>query len=1036
MAGVKTNQGTAARLPRLLLVALLTAFCLPLDSLAAGEERVVIDPTAKGVGYSAVLYDNTGGLPTSEANVIAATPDGFLWIGGYAGLIRYDGNIFERLDSTTGLASVVSLLTDSKERLWVGTNESGLGLLEKGGLRMYRKADGLPSLSVRSIVEDRDGRIYIGTTMGIVVAQESGDGAMTMLPLDEPALDDEYIRSLKLGADGVIYGVTKDGDVFTVQDGKMTGFYSSRELQLETVRAVLPDPRNPGYVYLAGNGPDLCYGRLETDFRGREPIAVMSMSFVNSMDLLDDIIWICADDGIGLVKDGEFESLGGVPMITSVEQVLADYQGNLWFVSSQQGVMKIVPNQFEDIFEENYMEDQVVYSTCLYNGRLFIGTKDSGLVVLQDSYLIGELPLESAATASGEPTMDFDLLNTLNGVKIRSIIRDSQNRLWISTFGETSLMRYDGRTLTRFTPEDGLPSNRVRTVFERRDGTFLAACTGGLAVIDGDKVTRVYGAADGIANTEILTVCETDDGALLLGTDGGGIYAIRGEELERYDTDSGLLSDVVMRVKRDRTRNLYWIVTSNSLAYMTSDGQITNVQKFPYSNNFDLYENSRDEMWVLSSNGIYVIPVEELLANGEINPVYYSRANGLPCISTANSYSELTETGDLYLSGTTGVAKVNIDEPFDKVSNIRMSVPYLEVDGERVYPDPTGVFTLPSGVKRVTVNGYVFTYSLTDPQVTYFLEGFEQSGTTVPRSEFMPVNYTNLPGGEYRFVMELQDSTGQIGSSLSVGIVKEKSIREMLWYQVFQFILALLLVAAIIQFRFHRKHQALLKKQEENRTLIREITEAFAKTIDMKDKYTNGHSTRVAKYTAMLARELGYSEEEVERYYNIALLHDIGKIGIPSEVLNKPGKLTDEEYKLIQSHSAKGYEVLKDISIMPELAIGAGAHHERPDGKGYPRGLKGEEIPRVAQIIAVADTFDAMYSTRPYRQRMNFDKVVSIIKEVSGTQLTPDVVDAFLRLAERGELRDPEDHGGGSIEDIDNIRKGYAEAPKKKMEEG
>ena len=200
------------------------------------------------------------------------------------------------------------------------------------------------------------------------------------------------------------------------------------------------------------------------------------------------------------------------------------------------------------------------------------------------------------------------------------------------------------------------------------------------------------------------------------------------------------------------------------------------------------------------------------------------------------------------------------------------------------------------------------------------------------------------------------------------------------------------------------------------------MTEAFAKVIDIKDRYTNGHSTRVAKYTTMLAREMGYDEETVEKYYRIALLHDVGKIGVPAEVLNKPGKLADEEFETIKSHTSRGYEVLKGISIMPELSVGAQAHHERPDGRGYPNHLKGDEIPRVAQIIAVADCFDAMYSDRPYRKRMNFDKVVSIIKEVSGTQLTPDVVDAFLRLVGKGEFRAPDDHGGGSMENIENIR--------------
>ena len=184
----------------------------------------------------------------------------------------------------------------------------------------------------------------------------------------------------------------------------------------------------------------------------------------------------------------------------------------------------------------------------------------------------------------------------------------------------------------------------------------------------------------------------------------------------------------------------------------------------------------------------------------------------------------------------------------------------------------------------------------------------------------------------------------------------------------------------------------------------------------------------------MLTRELGYDEETTEKYYNIALLHDIGKIGVPGEVLNKPGKLDDEEYKTIQSHTVLGYNVLKDISIMPELSVGAESHHERPDGKGYPQGLKGDEIPRVAQIIGVADAFDAMYSNRPYRKRMNFEKVVSIIKGASGTQLTEDVVEAFLRIVDRGGFRAPDDVGGGSTEDIVNIHKRFEKEEKEEHE--
>ncbi|HOC35417.1 MAG TPA: histidine kinase, partial [Ruminococcus flavefaciens] len=134
------------------------------------------------------------------------------------------------------------------------------------------------------------------------------------------------------------------------------------------------------------------------------------------------------------------------------------------------------------------------------------------------------------------------------------------------------------------------------------------------------------------------------------------------------------------------SRDILWIVTSNSIAYMDKDYKITTIKKFPYSNNFDLYENSRGDMWILSSNGLYVVPVEQMLANGDIKPVYYGRDNGLSCITTSNSYSELTADGDLYIAGTTGVVKVNIEKPLEDVEDIKLSIPYLESDGEIIYP--------------------------------------------------------------------------------------------------------------------------------------------------------------------------------------------------------------------------------------------------------------------------------------------------------------------------------------------------------------
>jgi putative two-component system response regulator len=174
----------------------------------------------------------------------------------------------------------------------------------------------------------------------------------------------------------------------------------------------------------------------------------------------------------------------------------------------------------------------------------------------------------------------------------------------------------------------------------------------------------------------------------------------------------------------------------------------------------------------------------------------------------------------------------------------------------------------------------------------------------------------------------------------------------------------------------------------------------LAKTIDAKDKYTNGHSLRVAKYSRMIAQRLQFSEAELEHLYNMAMLHDIGKIGIPDNIINKPSKLTPEEYDVIKTHPVTGYEILSEMPDLEDIGIGARWHHERYDGGGYPDGLKGDEIPLVARIISVADAYDAMTSNRSYRSLMPQDAVKEEIKKGMGTQFDPYIARVMLDIME------------------------------------
>lgn len=183
--------------------------------------------------------------------------------------------------------------------------------------------------------------------------------------------------------------------------------------------------------------------------------------------------------------------------------------------------------------------------------------------------------------------------------------------------------------------------------------------------------------------------------------------------------------------------------------------------------------------------------------------------------------------------------------------------------------------------------------------------------------------------------------------------------------------------------------------------ILQSIT-TIANTLDAKDEYTKGHSERVAEYAVALAKKRKWTTEECETLHRIALLHDVGKIGLPDAVLKKNSPLNDVEFAKVKEHTMMGANILKDITILKSICIGAQSHHERYDGEGYPQGLKGEEIPEVARIICIADAYDAMTTNRCYRPRLSDDRVMTELVEGSGTQFDPELVGDFIALLNDG----------------------------------
>lgn len=946
----------------------------------------VVQAHGAGAPYVVTLYNERNGLPTGEANTVLQTSDGYVWIGSYGGLIRYDGTAFRNysVERKIESSSIRALFEDSEGRLWIGTNDAGVFVMENDVFVKITLPEDRSFLCIRDFEEGEDGTIYVASNSGLA---KITDGVI--VPYEADVLKGNTVYSVALDVYGRIWGAANDGKCVVI-DGAGDVSVLESDMFFNDADVYSLDSDGEGNIVIGSSGSRIAVIGFDSEALDKEGFDITyystgDVSVHNAINACEhgDIL-VSGNNGLAVISaEGLLTEFGETEHAVSVNAAVADYENDIWLASSACGIIKLswgcisTPNANAEL-------DGVAINTIAYQvGNWYVGN-DTGLMIYDDEWQ----PVEN------------ELTERYTDVRIRCIMADSKGNVWIASYSDYAVVCYnpaDG-SIKEYNADNGLSGNKARVITELSDGSIAVGTQSGVDIIQNGELAAQYTHEDGLDNPTILCIAEGADGELIAGSDGNGIYVIKDGEVTNYGFSEGLGEGVVLRMLRDEENDGWFISAGSSLYYWQSDKtfwQVTNFRKDAGSI-FEFYE--RDGiLWLLQNNGILELDKAQLLSGEETEVVRHDFGHGLTGSLNANTWNYLAEDGSLYMPTRSGISVFE----FETVEHglPKLIVQKVSVDGQ-TYEHPTEIL-VDGGAQRITIDFASLSFTDTmEIRVAYCLEGFDKE-PVVLEDKSGSVSYTNLPGGEYTFrvwVYELGDEGNY--EEYILHLTKELKLYERPVFWVLIGLAGAALVAGVVMLIVNGRMRRIRRRQQEYKDIVEQSLSTFAKTIDAKDPYTNGHSARVAAYSRELAKRLGMTPDEQERIYYIALMHDIGKIGVPDSILKKPGKLTDEEMKIIQSHVKVGGEILKDFTAITGIAEGAKYHHERCDGKGYCMGLTKEQIPRVARIIGVADSYDAMASDRCYRKALPEDVIVDELKQCSGTQFDPEVVPHMLAMIE------------------------------------
>ena len=959
-------------------------------------------------------------LEVSGAEALCQTDDGYVWIAQYSGLTRYDSKEFQTFKSFEEDGKEYSIinvraLAAKGNVLYVATSEYVFEYKDNAFTVLNVK----PGIIRDIALDGENDLLYISSeTSGAIIYDIKNKTYSVISGTEEKSVNDialdpernNYYYQLdegvydKSGKAILLYPKVLDvyahGDVLYIgqDDGIINRYDMKNEVMLDSV--VVPDQVNKMlyddveqvlfvacekagvyYIDLSSSVPDISLiGDLEnksqlvdlmldyegnlwiaSHYIGASGVSIITQNALSEL-LYDDPTWQKLDMPPAFDRNVyAVERYGNILYIVSTTKIyLYDLEQKI--ILPDNVIMQTIQNYADAKTEEgrqtdeNYIFNFSPKDVEIFGGKIYFAVSSIGLVEYDPDTQAVKIYDVDYVTEHVDKTVGNPSLALTNTVRsLRSF--DG----FLAAGYSRGIMKFDGEKFSVM----NIGSN-VLYINKTSDGKILFDKTAGLYVID-DEFT---------AATEIPTEKGVSGNRLKFLVDGDYIYYNLNSRLFRRKNGEDVSEEITIPYIKGS------IVELAKIEYVGSDGS----QKYKYV--------------IGSQSQIYI--TDSLDGDRLTDYEFYDSTNGLqPIIANTSGYYDAAEH-KYYFQSTNGIYVYDFNEKRDVSIPVKIAVSSVDLDGTHYYGDEV---TVDKNVYRVAFNLSILGFRPNKGYTIYYkLDGID--GDYIEYSDDnRSIYYTNLSGGEYKFHAYAVDEYEQKSNVIEISLVKEKKIFEQVWFWLIIAAAAIIIFVALNVIVIRVRMKASLKRQLEYKNITLESIQAIARTIDAKDEYTNGHSIRVGYYSKLIAENLGMKPDEVDNIYYIALLHDIGKIAVPDNILNKPGRLTDEEFGVMKTHTTGGSKILNGISTIPHIIEGAKSHHEKIDGTGYPEGLKGDEIPLVAKIICCADCFDAMASKRVYKEPFPLEKIISEFERCSGTQFDEHIAKVVIDMIKSGKLK-------------------------------